>query len=498
MMSPPLLPTKTDRPIYKALALVLSWSLLTIGCAVTDKELNLALEQSRAKAPQKRGDTELHVAVARGDISTSSNLIKRGADLNAVNDNGQTALMQAIRQDQTAVARLLIEQGAKIDIADEEGNTALHLAIQNGQLDVVQTLLAKGADPNRSNKAKDAPLLLATRADYPEIALQLLKRTARPDVVDRYDLGPLHYAVNWRKTDLVKALIERGLSPNLKSPNGQMPLMIAAYNGDTKTTNLLIEKGAQIDLQADDGWTSLHMAAQNGHMPVVAILLDRGADMNTQTKSGHTSALLAAENDHSDVVRHVVSRGIQFAPLAENGRTTFASALVAQAMAEAAQSKGDSVKARDHHKVAAEWFDKAAATYQDLADTADTKILMKGIAKWVWATVAITRNILWAPEILQHAKYETMRLAQMAASRDAALRGTGQYGYFSQVVKYEQAFQTTALTSPINNPNASALIATPSYRQDDAKLEELRALYRKLAQQARDLRQWNMARSAPS
>lgn len=468
--------------------------MLSIGCGVTNSDIQSALEKSRNEAAKKRGDTELHITAARGDSSAVSNLIRRGTNLNAVNDNDQTALMLAIRQEQPATARMLIEQGAKLDVADEQGDTALHLAIRNGQRDIVQALLAQGADPNRPNKAKDTPLLLATKVDYPDITSQLLEKNARINVVDSYGLTPLHYATNWHQTSVAQKLIQQGLHPDVKAPDGQTPLMVATYFGDLPTASLLLEKGARADLSDEKGRTSLHLAAQNGHTNVVATLLDHGADINGLTKAGHTAVLLAAQNDQADTVRYVVSRGAQFIPLGESPRTAFSSALVAQTIAEEAQARQNIPKAREYHKFASDWFEKAATGYQDAADTADLKILTKTILKGA-AVVALTVGLAVASQ--QYASYQNQQQARMAALGDAVASGSGHQGYFSQVVKYENAFQSASyLYSYPATVNFSApSMQTPSLFQNDAALEHLRDIYRKLAQQSRDHAQRNATHS---
>jgi len=96
----------------------------------------------------------------------------------------------------------------------------------------------------------------------------------------------------------------------------------------------------------------------------------------------------------------------------------------------------------------------------------------------------------------RHAMYQATQHAQMAALNDAVRSGTGHYGYFSQVVKYEQAFQAAAFSSPITHPYDSALMATPLFLQNDAELWHLRDLYKKLAQQAREHARTNTLDSA--
>lgn len=475
----------------RAVALVLTWSMLWVGCApVTSSDLRVALDQSKIKAAKKRGDTDLHIAATKGDSTAVLTLIGQGANLNARNDNDQTPLMLAIQQQQTNTAKVLIAHGAKADVADEKGDTALHHAIRAGQVDVVRVLLEKGAVLNRNNEAKQTPLILATKFDYPEIAVLLIAKGAQVAVTDGEGLAPVHYAANWRRTAVVRELLTRGVSPDVQAPKGQTALMTAAYLGDLATATLLLEKGAQVDGRDEQGRTSLHIASENGHQDIVAALLDRGADQHAVI-GGRTPALLAAENDHPLVVSYLVQRGARFVPLADTERAMYASALVAQAIAEQAVTRNDLPRAREHQTLATEWFEKASTAYESAANSADNKILAKKIFVGVGTVVLVVGiAVLTAMAQQQQANFHNKQMAHIAALQDAGSSGTGLQGYFSSATAYERAFQTV---QPINYPAKDfAMIGAvhsgvqQALPQGDLDLETLRDLYRKVGQQARE------------
>ncbi len=474
----------------RALALFLSWSMLWVGCApVTDADLRAALDQSAVKAAKKRGDTDLHVAAGKGDSSATLALIGQKADLNAVNDNDHTPLMLAIRQEQTNTAKLLIAKGAKVDLADEQGDTALHHAVRAGQVEVVRALLGKNAVPNGRNAAKDTPLILATQLDYPEIALLLISQGAQVAVADSHGLIPLHYAANWRRTAVVQELLLKGAGPDVKAPKGQTALMTAAYLGDLSTVNLLIEKGAQVNVRDEQGHMSLHLAAQNGHANVVMALLKAGADLNAVTTAGRTAALFAAQNDHAYLLRDLVQAGARFVPLAETERDIFASALVAQAIAEEAMKQKDIPRSREHYKLATEWFEKAASAYESAANSTDNKLLAKRIligAALVVGEVALA--VLGDMAQRQQAKFQNKQMAQMAALNDAHADGTGTQGYYARVGEYETAYQKAYWSVPTYG-NVSGTIPAIPHTQLFLAEEQLRDLYRNTSHQAHEAAQ---------
>ena len=69
-----------------------------------------------------------------------------------MNQGGITALHWASDKGRLDVVRELLKAGANVNAVDEDDWTALHLASNNGHLDVVRELLRAGADPTLKNK----------------------------------------------------------------------------------------------------------------------------------------------------------------------------------------------------------------------------------------------------------------------------------------------------------------------------------------------------------
>lgn len=80
-----------------------------------------------------RQDTLLIVATYAEHADTVTDLIARGADLNAVNANGQTAISCAVFRRNEALLRMLLDAGADQDAG---GHTAKQVADQFGLTDM--------------------------------------------------------------------------------------------------------------------------------------------------------------------------------------------------------------------------------------------------------------------------------------------------------------------------------------------------------------------------
>ena len=92
-----------------------------------------------------RGDTAIMVASRVGNEALVLELVKRGAEVNARNENGYDALMYASILGHTAVVAMLLNHGADPNTRNENC-TALGLAASNDYLPICLLLVARAAD----------------------------------------------------------------------------------------------------------------------------------------------------------------------------------------------------------------------------------------------------------------------------------------------------------------------------------------------------------------
>ena len=114
------------------------------------------------------GNTDLHLAVIKGDIQQVQNLISKEKDeedknlfLNHQNNYGNTALHLAVQNNNTEIVKSLIDKGADINLQDKKDNTALHLAVQNNNKEIVESLIDNQVDINLQNNDGNTALHLA-------------------------------------------------------------------------------------------------------------------------------------------------------------------------------------------------------------------------------------------------------------------------------------------------------------------------------------------------
>ena len=265
----------------------------------------------------------LLLAAERANVEVVADLLQRGADANASDDNGDTALIlagsfeviellldagafiddalhKACYDGNVGVVRKQLKRGADVNSKGLAGCRPLHYAAQGENphevVQIVQMLVAAGADINAPNSAGMSPLYMLVSMPRPSEFLggirALLDAGADPDtlldrdrVVNGY-MSPLHYAVVMNERQIVKVLLDAGADVNLVDEWGKTPLHEAAFGTvrvkqpDAEIPLMLIGAGADVNARTDSNNTPLHIAAYAGHNSVAQALLRHGADVH--------------------------------------------------------------------------------------------------------------------------------------------------------------------------------------------------------------------------
>nr|XP_025042611.1 BRCA1-associated RING domain protein 1 [Pelodiscus sinensis] len=98
-----------------------------------------------------RGETVLHVASIKGDVSAVEDLLKNGADPNVKDHAGWTPLHEACNHGHKKVVDLLLQHRALVNTTGYQNDSPLHDAAKNGHVNIVELLLLHGASRDAVN-----------------------------------------------------------------------------------------------------------------------------------------------------------------------------------------------------------------------------------------------------------------------------------------------------------------------------------------------------------
>jgi len=195
---------------------------------------------------------ELFYVIRYGHVKCLDELLKRGEDIEAIEERIRTpALVLAATDGQADVVKYLMDNNLNVEHKDR----ALELAATGGHTDVVKVLLESGAHIEYQDRSKMTALSLASKHGNDKTVQLLLERGALIEHDDDSGETPLVLACREGHESVVKVLLENGA-------DRQHALMAASQSGHISIVQLLLEKDPNVDryriLQEASYWVSFH------------------------------------------------------------------------------------------------------------------------------------------------------------------------------------------------------------------------------------------------
>ena len=146
---------------------------------------------------------------------------------------GNTPLHRAVLRQDTLYASDLIQKGASVNAVNQHHKTPLHLAVQNPEKNgLVQMLVVEGADVNAKTDKGRSPLFYSHKDHIP----YLLKKGCALDTTDTDGLTPFLYAVQRRYLYRASCFLDTRWIPSLEQGKAAS---IARHNDDQEMMDML-------------------------------------------------------------------------------------------------------------------------------------------------------------------------------------------------------------------------------------------------------------------
>jgi ankyrin repeat protein len=170
-----------------------------------------------------------------------------------------------------AMVELLLRRGANINAQDENGETALGYAVAGGELEIVKLLLHNNANVNLGEN-DCYPLRISASRGQREIFHLLLEYGAEVSCVN------LGVAATGGNIVIMQFCLENGGDVNERDENNGCALQTAAFMGHTEAVRFLLDHGADPNIQGGQSGNALQAAVRADSVGIVNMLLDAGAE----------------------------------------------------------------------------------------------------------------------------------------------------------------------------------------------------------------------------
>lgn len=244
----------------------------------------------------------LIMSASKGHLSNVENLLREGADINAVTIDNISSLMYATENGDFEMVRFLLEKGADPDLKPFNGITALISAARLNYIRIAEFLVNNGANINAADEEGITAIHYAAAYNFSDLVGMLLYYDADPNKADRKGNIPIVTAAYNNALESIKVLVKHEVSIDDQDREGFTPLMVSIQRGNRETTEYLLENGADIRIKNQGNMTALAFAVEAGNYDLADTLIRKGADVNHMINKSLNILELAKGNKNDEIV----------------------------------------------------------------------------------------------------------------------------------------------------------------------------------------------------
>lgn len=209
--------------------------------------------------------------------------------INFFDHSGITLLHRAVSDRNSAMTTFLIKKGCQIDAMDNSGNTPLMIAVQYWNEVIMRVLLKNNAHMLIRNYNSECPLVCVLNySGFRDkiISMMFLKAVKKKYSNDTAKIllefqCPISRALLLESVTITKYMLDNGSSVNDRDVNNDTALHYAVRCMDLRNVKLLVERGADVNAVNSSLQTPLDMYdfKRKENKKILRILLDNGASL---------------------------------------------------------------------------------------------------------------------------------------------------------------------------------------------------------------------------
>lgn len=260
------------------------------------------------------GRTPLMIASGGSGEGLLSQLIEKGADVEATDSTGRTALGYAVDANCHESIVMLLRKGANPSVNVDTGGSLVASALRQDRLAAAGLLLDAGADLGSKGASGESLARVAVEEGHRAILGKLVELGLDLKEQGSGEGGLLHLALDCEDDGMLAFLLENGLDPNEKNARGESLVHAIVGKAKLHLLPLLKEYGVSFDSVDPQGWTLVHLAILAHDYELLNLLLDYGADANQLSKGIGNSMpplSLAIENRLFSMARLLLRYGAE-------------------------------------------------------------------------------------------------------------------------------------------------------------------------------------------